>query len=137
MSDRLKEGAKFDGGKLRFDLVPVIPFMLIVKVFTFGAVKYEDRNWEKGIKYSRIFGGIMRHLWAWWGGEAKDPESGISHLAHAGCGILFLLEYERTKVEYDDREEQNYPLEGGQFEYYSSLENTHAKEDALQTIQTT
>lgn len=106
----LKEGTKFDEGKLRFDLFPVRPLMAIANVLTFGAVKYADRNWEKGILYSRIFGGIMRHLWAWWGGEINDPESGLSHLAHASCGLLFLMEYEHTKREYDDREPQNYPL---------------------------
>jgi hypothetical protein len=33
----------------------------------------------------------MRHVHAWRAGETKDPESGLHHLAHAGCCLLFML----------------------------------------------
>lgn len=45
----------------------------------------------------------MRHLWAWWRGEDTDPESGLSHAAHAAWGCFALLEYARTHPELDDR----------------------------------
>jgi hypothetical protein len=45
----------------------------------------------------------MRHLHAFNDGEDKDPESGLSHLAHLGCCVMFLLEFEKTHKELDDR----------------------------------
>jgi hypothetical protein len=45
----------------------------------------------------------MRHLHAFNDGEDKDPESGLSHLAHASCCLMFLLEFEKTHQELDDR----------------------------------
>lgn len=73
------------------------------KVLTFGAVKYSSWNWAKGMAWSRPFGALMRHAWAWWGGQDKDPETGLSHLAHCACNILFLLHYEKFKRGEDDR----------------------------------
>lgn len=97
------EGMKFDNGKNRFDLLPVGPLDALAQVYTFGAQKYADHNWRKGIKWSRIFAAIMRHLWAFWRGEDKDPESGLPHLAHAAWGTFTLLEYFESCPHYDDR----------------------------------
>ena len=98
-----KEGSKFDQDKIRMELLPPEALEGTAKVLTFGAKKYADRNWEKGIKYSRVFGAIMRHLWAWWKGEKLDPETGLSHLHHAACGLMFLQTYEaRNMTEFDD-----------------------------------
>jgi len=62
-----------------------------------------ERNWERGMGWGRVFGAAMRHLWAWWAGEDKDPETGLSHLAHALCCVMFLATYERRGVGHDDR----------------------------------
>jgi hypothetical protein len=105
----LKSGAKKDEGKNRLDLVPFDAVEEIGKVLTFGSKKYEDRNWELGIGYGRVFGAAMRHLTTWFmskvtGVSSTDPETGLSHLAHAGCCVLFLLSYElRSMTEFDDR----------------------------------
>jgi len=99
----MNEGKKDDFGKLRYDLVPPYAFEQFVSVLTYGALKYDDRNWEKGIKWGRLFGAAMRHLWAFWRGDDIDPESGIPHLAHAVCNIMMLLEYSKLRPEYDDR----------------------------------
>jgi hypothetical protein len=105
----LKEGTKNDQGKPRWDLFPFDAAEQIVLVLNFGANKYADRNWEKGIKYGRVFGALIRHTTAWFmckvtGKTTTDPETGLSHLAHAGCCLLFLLAYEaRGMKEYDDR----------------------------------
>jgi len=98
-----KKSIKFDKDKLRYDLVPVAPLEKIVSVLTFGAGKYDDRNWENGFKWSRVYGATQRHLNKWWGGEDLDKESRVTHLAHAACCILFLMEYEETHRELDDR----------------------------------
>lgn len=99
----MSEGLKYDNDKERFDLIPPGPLFALAQVLTMGAKKYEDRNWEKGIKWGRLFGAAMRHLWKWWRGEFADVESGLPHLAHAACCIFFLMEYGRTHPELDDR----------------------------------
>lgn len=100
----LLEGSKKDDGKSRWELVAYDAVEGVVKVLTFGAKKYAARNWEKGIMYGRVFGAIMRHLWKWWMGENNDEETGLSHLDHAMCEIMFLSAYEkRGMVAYDDR----------------------------------
>ena len=97
------EGQKFDQDKIRMELLAPEGLEGIAEVLTFGSKKYGDRNWEKGIEYSRVFGAIMRHLWAWWKGEKLDPETGLSHLSHAACGLMFLQTYEtRGMTELDD-----------------------------------
>lgn len=99
------EGRKDDGDKIPWDLLPPDAVEEILKVLAFGAKKYDRRNWEKGMAWSRPFAALMRHMWAWQSGEDKDPETGLSHLAHAGCCILFLLAYEKRNIGKDNRTE--------------------------------
>ena len=97
------EAMKYDGEKVRLDLLPADPIIDIGKVLTYGAKKYSERNWERGLAWSRCYGAALRHLLAWHKGETNDPETGLNHLAHAACEILFLLEFSRTHPELDDR----------------------------------
>lgn len=96
-------GRKDDAGKVRLDLIPPELLFGVGEVLTFGAGKYGARNWEKGIAYSRVFGAMMRHAWAWWGGEREDPETGMSHLKHLGCCVAFLIAFEERYIGEDDR----------------------------------
>ena len=108
----LAEGTKHDGDKIRTDLYPVASFLGACRVLTHGAKKYAARNWEKGILYGRVYGALLRHLFAWWGGEDVDPESGEHHLDHAGCCIAFLQHYAKHPGSYaafDDRPKQAVP----------------------------
>jgi hypothetical protein len=88
-------GRKDDGGKLAMHLIAPSLVEGVSAVLAFGARKYGARNWERGMSWSRPFGAVLRHLWAWWRGEPADPETGMSHLWHAACCIMFLIEYER------------------------------------------
>lgn len=96
-------GKKFDGGKLRWDLLPWQALEPVARVIQAGAVKYGEYNWMSGFAYSRCFAAVMRHLWAWFLGEDRDPETRESHLAHAVCTLLFLLDFEARKAGQDDR----------------------------------
>ena len=103
-----KAAVKFDGDKVRYELIPPEFLHGTADVLTFGAKKYEARNWEKGMKWSRPFGALMRHMWAWWNPlvSDKDPESGMSHLHHAACCLAFLIAYEARQGDeskFDDR----------------------------------
>jgi hypothetical protein len=97
------EGKKYDNHKLRFDLMPVYAMHSVAEVFTYGANKYGDRNWETGLSWLRLFAAVMRHLWRWRDGFDEDEESGLPHLAHAAAGVLMLLEYWGNEGGRDDR----------------------------------
>ena len=97
MHEVSEQGKKFDGGKLRWALLPIKPIQEIIKVLMFGASKYGPNNWqnlENGKE--RYYEAAQRHMTAYWDGEKVDEESGKSHLAHAGCCILFMLWLELT-----------------------------------------
>lgn len=97
------EAKKFDQGKPRMELLPTEALEQISRVLAFGAQKYGDYNWRSGLNWSRLIGAAYRHLSAFNDGQDLDPETGISHLAHAGCCIMFLLEYQRSHKDKDDR----------------------------------
>ncbi len=85
-------GRKDDNRKLRWDLLPVDPIRQIVRVLTFGAEKYAADNWQHVPQpFDRYYAAAMRHLTDWRDGERYDRETGIHHLAHAACCMLFLL----------------------------------------------
>ena len=102
LAEKLKppSGAtKFDDGKARWDLLPQRPVRLLVDVLTFGARKYAPHGW----KYvpngrERYFAALLRHINAWREGETVDADSGIHHLAHAMCNLVFLIEFELDGV---------------------------------------
>lgn len=98
---------KHDSGKTDWSLMPFEAVEEINKVLEFGAKKYSAHNWATGdgFRYTRVLNSLFRHLFAWSRGEDLDPESGLSHLSHAGCNILFLIYYNRYKDRYnnDDR----------------------------------
>ena len=96
-------GKKFDGGKPPVDLLPKKALIEIAKVLGFGAKKYDPWNWKGGFKWSRLEAATLRHLFAYAEGEDIDAESGLPHLAHAGCCILFLLTHYLESLGCDDR----------------------------------
>lgn len=97
------EFKKADEGKPRWSLIPWDSLLGILQVMEFGADKYGADNWVQGADWSRYFDAMQRHLLAWWMGEKADPETGRSHLHHAGCCLLFLIAYEMRGIGKDDR----------------------------------
>lgn len=108
-SDDGLEVVKNDALKARLDLIPPEVVVALGGVLTFGAEKYAARNWEIGMRWGRVFAACQRHLWAWWGGEGTDAETGFSHLAHALCCVAFLLTYEAREIGEDDRQTVDSP----------------------------
>jgi len=99
----LGNATKHDDGKTPMNLLSREALEQIAMVMAFGKDKYAAHNWRKGFQWSRPLSAAMRHIMAFNDGEDKDPESGLSHLAHAACCIMFLLEFEKTHKELDDR----------------------------------
>ena len=102
MTDPARKDDRADH-KNRLDLLPFDALEAVGEVYTFGAGKYDDRNWEKGLTWGRVLGAIMRHLFAWARGEDYDQESGLLHTTHATWGCLTLVAYQLRKVGEDDR----------------------------------
>lgn len=101
--DEVLEGRKDDSGKDQWHLLPWDAARAIVRVLMFGADKYGEYNWAKGMSWSRVYSALHRHLTAWWEGERSDPETGYSHLWHAGACAVFLIAFEIRGAGLDDR----------------------------------
>lgn len=91
----------------RYDLLPKAGLDSIAEAMAYGASsKYPDHNWRKGFEWSKSYAAAMRHMTAHWDGETVDDESGLPHLSHAGCHILFMLTWLHEQGEggqFDDR----------------------------------
>lgn len=96
-------GLRYNTGKLPMELIPPSLLIALAEVLKKGAEKYEPRNWERGMDYSKCYACLLRHLLAWWGGEDLDKESGLHHLKHVACNTAFLLEYLESYPKGDDR----------------------------------
>ena len=64
----------------RFSLIPPEALWALAEHYGRGAMKYEDRNWEKGYKWSYNVDALERHLHQWLMGEDLDGETGSNHL---------------------------------------------------------
>ena len=76
--------------KRRFDLLPWREVGVVVDALTHGAASHGDYGW-RGVSRDDHFAAALRHLTAWRCGTALDEDSGLPHLAHAACRVLFLL----------------------------------------------
>jgi hypothetical protein len=92
-----------DTNKPRMELLPAAALTEWARAMTFGATKYGDHNWRKGLAWTRVLGSLSRHLTSFMAGEDRDPESGVNHMAHVMCNAAFLLHYEKHHPELDDR----------------------------------
>ncbi len=97
------EGQKLDQGKAPISLINRDALEQEAMVMAFGAKKYAAHNWRKGIAASRLLDAALRHILAYADGENNDPETGLSHLAHARCCLAFQISLEKTHPHLDDR----------------------------------
>lgn len=98
-----QEGTKHDTGKPPCELLSPEALLGTSAVLAFGAKKYAEHNWRKGLAWMRISAAILRHLFAFMKGEDLDPETGLPHVDHIGCEAMFLQELYRTRKDLDDR----------------------------------
>lgn len=94
----MSEGQKFDDDKLDYSLVPWPAMAEVVKVLMFGAKKYAPNNWKHVDNAKRRYlSAVYRHINAYAEGEKIDGESGLMHLAHAVCCLLFMIWFENNE----------------------------------------
>jgi hypothetical protein len=68
-----------------------------------GAEKYDERNWEKGYKWSLSFAALHRHLQQFWTGETYDQETGSHHLTSVVFHALALMYFGNNDKGTDNR----------------------------------
>lgn len=90
-----KDDLKHDDNKCRMDLVEPSLMEAVGWIRTYGIQKYPEVYGYKKLEPWRIMGALLRHINAYRSGEKVDAESGYSHLWHAACNLMFLIEMER------------------------------------------
>jgi len=98
-----KGGLRFNEGKLKWSLVSWKALEPMVRVLMFGADKYDDHNWKKGLKYTEVCESLQRHLNAFIEGADNDEESKISHVGHIMCNAMFLSYMFLFRKDLDNR----------------------------------
>lgn len=121
-SKQKHKGLRFNEGKLRYDLVHPWSQEQMVRVLTKGSVKYEERNWERGMKWSNVLASAKRHMAAIERGEDYDIDhncpdcqkstkdnwicknhTGELHAALLQTNAHFLTAYYKIYPQGDDR----------------------------------
>jgi hypothetical protein len=98
----------------RYDLIPVGPLQELARLYGNGALKYDDRNWERGYEWGKSYAALQRHANAFWGGEDFDSHqpdcdpgctthTGAHHMAAAAWHCFVLIEFATTHPEFDNR----------------------------------
>lgn len=115
----MTQGYRDDSGKIRWDLLPVDAIEGISQVMTWACTSrkptpYPERNWERGMAWSRFFNSALRHAWAMWRGIDLDPDSGLPHADHFATNALMLAAHFRRPwlKHLDDRVALQGPVAG-------------------------
>lgn len=103
MSKDKGKGLRYDSGKPAMHLLPPFAMLELGKLFARGVIKYYERNWEKGMKWSKMLSPMLRHVFRFMLGQNYDKETGVHHLACVAWNALCLLEFTQTHPELDDR----------------------------------
>jgi hypothetical protein len=98
-----EEGIKLDDGKPQMDLLDSEFLEGLSRVLSFGAKKYSAHNWRKGIHVSRLVAAAYRHLGAINRNEDIDSETGLPHVHHLACCVMFLSWMLQHRPDLDDR----------------------------------
>lgn len=99
-----EQSLKFDADKVPYHLIDPLFMESTAHVLDYGRKKYDEWNWARGtFEWSRLYRAALGHLTAWYGGEDFDPETGLPHLWHANCCLMFLTRYTYEGLGRDDR----------------------------------
>jgi len=100
------EGKKFDQDKPDLSLLPIEFLTEVSRAMMHGEKKYGRYNYTGGMAWHRPIAACLRHVYAFANGEDLDPESGVSHIGHAGACLLMLSVYVKRGLGQDTREKK-------------------------------
>jgi hypothetical protein len=88
--------AKSDLGKPSYRLIPFNLLDGLARIREYGVAKYGAEDSWKDVPDARkrYTDALLRHIFAWMAGEKVDKESGLRHIDHALCNLVFLLHFE-------------------------------------------
>lgn len=90
------------GTKLKTHLVPYELTLAAAMGLNYGADKYDERNFEKGLTASSMTGAIERHNKAIMDGEHIDADSGLPHFALLASSVAMLVHnVMNSRIEWD------------------------------------
>jgi hypothetical protein len=99
-----EQADRFNEGKPQWSQVNFKALEPMVRVLEYGAQKYSRDNWKKGLPTLDVCDSLMRHLVAYMEGEDIDSESGLEHIGHMQCNLMFLSYMMQNKQkEFDNR----------------------------------
>lgn len=97
-------------GKGRFDLIPDIPLTRLANIFQGGGKNHGDRNWEKGLPFSRLIDSATRHLVQYKMSKYIPKLREEDHLGQAAWNIFALMhEEEMIKLGFLPKELDDLP----------------------------
>ena len=77
--------------KGRYDLISPYALKRLAAVMERGAVKYGDRNWEKGMPADRLLDSALRHMFQYAAGDTDED-----HLGHAAFNIFAIIHFQEV-----------------------------------------
>lgn len=112
-------------GKGRYDLITPFGLDRLAKWYELGAEKYEPRNWEKGMPFSRYTDSAFRHLNKFIMG--MDDED---HLAAAVWNLLCIMHHQELgQLHFDDM--PHYKTKMIENDRDKDIKNLHEMVDAM------
>ena len=92
-------GARRDNheGKGRMDLLPAEAILRLTRWYEWGAKKYGDHNWEKGMPIARYLDAALRHAFKYMAGAGDED-----HLSAAVWNLLCIMYHEHHQPELQD-----------------------------------
>lgn len=118
------EREQYDGGCLReptqadkgrYDLISPFAMQRLARWYAMGAEKYGDRNWEKGMPYSRCIDSAKRHIDKFLMGWIDED-----HLAAAVWNLVAIMHYQAFPTmdeQWDDLPDYKHLVDGAGREY--------------------
>ena len=108
-------GMRMNKGKLRMELTPAEWEWALADVSTKGSLKYDARNWEKGMGWGSMIGCMKRHINKFLAGERYDGDgfdieagtTGCHHLAMVAWNALALMTYDLREIGENDLPEDS------------------------------
>jgi len=101
--------------KLRYDLLPPQPLEDLVEVYTKGAVKHGERNWEEDnnseCTNDKHYEALMRHLQAHKMGEQIDQDDGQLHMASVAWRAFAILFNDHREANSAEKQMLKPPVE--------------------------
>lgn len=103
MANKKEQAKHFDEGKPDLSLIPYAAEVMMAEAFSYGSKKYGRYNYCKGHDLSQLIASAKRHISKFYGGEDKDPESGVHHLGHAMVNLAMIAQQLELGTLVDDR----------------------------------